>query len=224
MVTQLADGIWWYDLGGVNAYLVDDDGTLTLVDAGTPWHGNHIVGGVHSTGFDFRDLDRVLVTHYDMDHVGGLPSLDGVDLTIHAGAADAPLVTGERKPALGTRKGATQRLLGLAVDSPENPVETVADGQSIGSFTAYHTPGHTRGHMAYVSEDLSVAFLGDCVMERHGEFRRMPWFINGNNSEVPVSIRRLAHRAGEFDVAAPGHGIPFKKRGSDRFAALAEQF
>jgi len=31
MVTSLADDVWWFDLGGVNAYLVDDSGTATLI-------------------------------------------------------------------------------------------------------------------------------------------------------------------------------------------------
>ena len=34
MVTELLDDVWWFDLRGVNAYLVEDDETLTLVDAG----------------------------------------------------------------------------------------------------------------------------------------------------------------------------------------------
>lgn len=36
MVTALGDAIWWYDFRGVNAALVNDDGALTLVDAGMP--------------------------------------------------------------------------------------------------------------------------------------------------------------------------------------------
>ena len=222
MVTELADGVWWYDLGGVNAYLVDDGGTLTLVDAGMPWHGNALVSGINRAGYEFTDLDRILLTHYDFDHVGGLPSFDGVDLTIYTGVADAPMVTGERKPSLSTLKGAVQRMASVTIDASSNPVETVADGHTVGSFTAYHTPGHTRGHVAYVSEDLGVAFLGDCVRESGGQFAPSPWYLSANTREVPVSIRRLSHRTGAFDVAGPGHGVPFRVRGSERLAALAE--
>ncbi|MFC7026431.1 MBL fold metallo-hydrolase [Halomicroarcula sp. GCM10025324] len=221
MAMELSDGVWWYDLGGVNAYLVDDGGTLTLVDAGMPWHGNALVSGINQAGYDFSDLDRILLTHYDFDHVGGLTSFDGIDLTIYAGVADAPLVTGERTPSVGTLKGLGHRFAALVVDTPSNQVETIGDGQTVGSFTAYHTPGHTRGHMAYVSEDLDVAFLGDCVREAGGEFAPSPWYLSANTREVPVSIRRLSHRAGEFEVAAPGHGVPFRVRGSERLENLA---
>jgi len=42
MATELAGGIRWFDLGGVNAYLIDDGGNLTLVDAGMPWHAPQV--------------------------------------------------------------------------------------------------------------------------------------------------------------------------------------
>ena len=49
MATQLADGIWWFELSGVNAYLVEDD-VLTLVDAGTPFDAATIEAEVEGTG------------------------------------------------------------------------------------------------------------------------------------------------------------------------------
>lgn len=222
MLSEIADDIWWYDLRGVNAYLVDDGETLTLIDTGMPWHGNRLIGGLQTAGFDLHDLDRILLTHYDFDHVGGLASFDGVDLTIYVGKADASLVIGERAPSVGSVKGAIQRLGSVVLNAPNNDVEPVEDGDTIGSFTAYHTPGHTRGHMAYVSEDLDVAFLGDCVRESSGAFEPSPWHYSTNTAEVPVSIRRLSHRAGEFAVAAPGHGVPFTNGGSQRLAELAQ--
>ncbi|MFB6074715.1 MAG: MBL fold metallo-hydrolase [Haloarculaceae archaeon] len=221
MPTELADGVWWYDLGGVNAYLVDDGGTLTLVDAGMPWHGRRIVGGLGDLGYALGDLERVLVTHYDLDHVGGLAGLDGLSATIYVGAGDAPYVRGERAPPLANRKGAFQRLSGLLLDAPENTVEAVADGDTVGSFTVFETPGHTAGHVAYVSESLSLGVLGDLVRERDGELAASPWFLSADAAQIRESVRDLAARAPAFEVAAMGHGTPFKRRGSERLASLA---
>ena len=94
MATQLADGIWWFDLSSVNAYLVEDD-VLTLVDAGTPFDAETIEAEVEETGHRVAEIERVLVTHYDFDHVGALAKLDALDATVYAGAADAPVLTGE---------------------------------------------------------------------------------------------------------------------------------
>lgn len=223
MVTRLGDGVWWYDLGGVNAYLVDDGGTLTLVDTGMPWHGRRVTLSIDDTGHSLQDVERVLVTHYDLDHVGGLGRLHGLDATVYVGAADAPFLTGTAKPPLSNRKGLLQRLMGPLASAPDLPVETVADGDTVESFTAYHTPGHTPGHTAFVSESLGVAFLGDLVRESGGELAASPWFISYDSGQVHESVRDLAERAPGFDVAAMGHGVPFRSRGSEVFAALADE-
>jgi len=221
MVTRLSEEVWWIDLGGVNAYLVDDDGVLTLVDAGMPWHGGALVDAVVEAGFVLDDLDRVLITHYDLDHVGGLTRLDGLDLTIYAGRGDAPLVTGREAPRFSIPKGAFQRLVGPLVTPPDNEVVPLGDGEGVGSFTVYDTPGHTPGHVAYVSEELGVAALGDLVSESGGELDTTPWFVTDDAAAARESVGRLAAEAPSFAVAAPGHGVPFEVGGDDRLAELA---
>jgi len=220
MVTPLADALWWYDLTGTNAFLVDDGGTVTLVDGGLPWHGNTLIGGLHEAGFELRDIDRVLLTHFDVDHAGGLSAFDGADLTIYVGAADEPFVTGERAPPLSNHKGLIQRLGRPLVPAPDNPVETVADGDTVGSFTVYETPGHTPGHVCYVSESLSAAFLGDLVREADGKLHPSPWPVSYDTDAVAESVRSLTERAPDFETAAMGHGVPFARGGSDRLAEL----
>jgi glyoxylase-like metal-dependent hydrolase (beta-lactamase superfamily II) len=221
MVTRLSDDAWWIDLGGVNAYLVDDDGALTLVDAGTPWRGGDLANAVVEAGFALGDLDRVLVTHYDLDHVGGLPRLDGLDLTIYAGRRDAPLVTGQERPPLSVPKGVFQRLVGPLVTPPDNEVVPLTGGDTVGSFTVYETPGHTPGHVAYVSEDLGFAALGDLVRESGGDLHPTPWFITDDPAAARESVGRLSAEAPAFEVAAVGHGVPFERGGRDRLADLA---
>jgi len=223
MVTPLADDVWWYDLRGTNAYLVDDEGALTLVDSGLRWQRNQLLGGIRRAGFELHDLDRILLTHYDVDHVGGLPAFDGMDVPIYVGATDAPYVTGETKATLWNHKGIIQRLGRPLVTPPDNPVEPLEDGDTVGSFTVYDTPGHTPGHVCYVSESLSTALLGDLVVERDGKLHPSMRPINYDTDTVKSSVRSLAERAPEFDVAAMGHGVPFLRGGSDRLADLVER-
>ncbi|MFY4811665.1 MBL fold metallo-hydrolase [Haloarcula sp. AONF1] len=220
MVTALSDDIWWYDLTGVNATLVDDDGALTLVDTGLPWHGNGLIAGLSDAGYELRDLDRILLTHFDLDHIGGLTAFDGIDVTVYVGERDAPLVTGERSPPLGNHKGAFQRLVSPFVDTPDNDVVPLADGDTVGSFTAYHTPGHTPGHVCYVSEELSLGLLGDLVREDGGRFEPSPWLMSYDTDAVTRSVSEFVERASDFEVAVPGHGVPFEKNGSERLARL----
>jgi len=221
MVTRLADGVWWFDLQGVNAYLVEDgDGDVTLVDAGMPWHRRRLARGLETVVGSPAAVDRVLVTHFDFDHVGGL-GLEGLDATVYVGLEDEPYLTGRRRPDWRTRKGALQQLAGLVRRVTDLPVETVADTDAVGGFEAYHTPGHTPGHTSFLHEGLSAAFLGDLVRERDGAFELPPRVLNADHGRAGASVADFAERAPGFDIACPGHGSPVATGGSDRLGACA---
>lgn len=222
MVTQLREGVWRIDCGRVNAYLADDDGVLTLVDAGTPRSATTIRRAVEAAGFIVGDIERVLVTHYDIDHVGGLAKL-GTDATIYMGASDIGFFLGDEKPPVGHAKGLIQRLTGVFIPRPVRTIESVADGDTIGSFEAFHTPGHTPGHTAYVSEELSVAFVGDLVMESDGELQPSPRYLSYDTDRVTESIHQLADEEPAVEVLAMGHGTPYIHDGAVRLAELGER-
>jgi glyoxylase-like metal-dependent hydrolase (beta-lactamase superfamily II) len=221
MARQLREHVWWIELSGVNAYLVDD-GTLTLVDAGLPWHRRSIQRAVAEVAGSMEAIDRVLLTHYDLDHVGTLARLDGLDAPIHVGRVDYPYLVGEQSPPWRNHKGAFQRALGWLASPPDNPVEIVDDGDEIGGLTAHHAPGHTPGHTVYVSESLSVAFLGDLVREDDGALEPSPSIISYDIDAVHESILALRDRLPEFEAACPGHGVPFHEGGRERFSECAE--
>jgi glyoxylase-like metal-dependent hydrolase (beta-lactamase superfamily II) len=220
MVTELGDGVWQIDLNGVNAYLAADD-VLTLVDTGLPWHADAIRRAVNDAGYALDDIERVLLTHYDFDHVGGLTRLD-LDATVYIGTADAGFLTGAEKPPIGTPHGLLQRVTYPVLDRPDGVVE-VEDGDHIGSFTAYHTPGHTPGHVAYVSDALNVAFIGDLVRERKGHLSPSPRLYSYDRDAVLESIHELADREPAIEILAMGHGVPFIREGAIRLAELGEE-
>ncbi|MFC4447639.1 MBL fold metallo-hydrolase [Halorussus aquaticus] len=215
-------GVWWLDLGGVNAYLADDHGDLVLVDAGTPRNADQIRDGIHEAGYRVADVARVLVTHYDLDHVGALSKL-GLDAPVYVGRADAEILVGRRKPDWRNHKGLLQRVSDALVSVPDLPIRPVEDGDEIGSFTAYHTPGHSPGHTVYVSEDPSVAFLGDLVRESDGRLEASPWAMSYDTDAVNRSVRRLASGVPDFEMAAMGHGTPIMRGGSERLRELSER-
>ncbi|ELZ26767.1 zn-dependent hydrolase, glyoxylase [Halogeometricum pallidum JCM 14848] len=209
---------------GVNAYLVDDDGTLTLVDAGTPWDGERMLEMLSSAAVDPSDIDRVLLTHFDVDHVGTLATLGlDEDVPIHAAEPDASFLLGDADPPAGNHKGALQRALRLFVDAPTNEVVRVSDGDEVGGFVTYRTPGHTPGHVVYHHPGHGAAFLGDLVRESDGELEPLPWLMCYDVDRNEKSLTDLVERIGSFEVACVGHGDPLRTGGYDALRRAADQ-
>jgi glyoxylase-like metal-dependent hydrolase (beta-lactamase superfamily II) len=222
MAERLVDGVWRLDLGLVtplaaNAYLLEDpvDGSVSLVDTGLPVNTPRIPRELRAAGdgFEAADVDRVLLTHYDLDHAGGLARLRdaGFDGRVHLGRGDVALVGGSWRPPVTHPKGLFHRLVRPYFGVAE-PV-SVEDGDRIGGFVAVHTPGHNPGHTAYVHESLGVGFLGDLVWEEGGLVTPPIWLDSYDMDGVRRSVEGFLERAPPFEVAAMGHGEPVSPAG-----------
>jgi glyoxylase-like metal-dependent hydrolase (beta-lactamase superfamily II) len=195
-----------------NVFLVDD-GEWTLVDAGWPGDEETVREGLAAAGIGPADVDRVLLTHYDADHVGTLARLTpDLDAPIYLHEADAPFVAGDRKPPWTARSilGPIHRLIYRRLDLPDLPIEVVADGDEVGGFRVIHTPGHTPGHVVYVHDGLDAAFLGDLAFGLGDGLRPAGRFTSHDAAEALDSIRALLDRTEGFEYACPGHGPPLE--------------
>jgi glyoxylase-like metal-dependent hydrolase (beta-lactamase superfamily II) len=217
----VADRLYRLDLGMVNAYLVDT-GETTLVDAGMPNAVDDLRGELDEAGYDAGDIDRVLITHFDLDHVGTLAHL-AFDGPIYAMEPDASFLDGSRKPPLSNHKGVLQRLTDFWLTRPSTPVQRLDDGDSVAGFDAHHAPGHTPGHTVYLHETLGVAFLGDLVAEEDGSLTTAPWILTYSTSENADSVHALVDSSLSFTIAAMGHGTPITENGSETLVELARQ-
>jgi len=164
------------------AFVVDGD-RPTLFDAGHPGTADTLVSELGALGIE---PERLVVTHGDADHVGG------VDRIVER--YDVELFAPEGEDTM------TDRTAGTVVE----------DGDRIGSFTAVHTPGHTAGHTAYVDEDRGVAVLGDAVFGSDlrglpaGHFVLPPAVYSEDVTLADESLERLLDY--EFDVGLVYHG------------------
>ena len=248
MPDRLAPGVYWLDLGwrapfGANAYLLVEDGSdpaaadqdgppvapqlddadVTLVDTGFPQDGTPIRSELASLGLTVSDIDRVLLTHYDLDHVGGLSRLAAdLDAPVFVGEDDLALIEGEVLPSMRNHKGLFHRGLRRVFSLPASlSFRPVADGDQIGEFIAFHTPGHNLGHTVYLHEGLGAAMLGDLVWEDGGAFTIPVWLDSYDMWELRESVERLADRIPSFEVACVGHGTPLRTGGYDALCELA---
>ena len=222
MARRVAPGVYllevaWPEPLGSNAYLVDD-GDVTLVDAGLSVGRRSLAGELEAAGYGVNALDRVLLTHYDIDHVGGLARLDA-DVPVYLGAADARLVRRSWSPPWRHHKGAFHRLVRRLFSLSGVDLRSLADEDRIGRFRALHAPGHNPGHTVYLHADTGAALLGDLVWESSGSFVAPPWLDSYDTDRIADSIARVAEES--FEHACVGHGRPVGPDADARLRRLA---
>ena len=210
---QLAPGVWRVataprDL--VNTFVLrDEDGQVTLVDAGTKRAPKVVAAALEQIGVHVTDVTRIVVTHAHGDHVGGLGGLRGrTGATVAAHERDAAYLREGRGPVLD-RTSLGGRLLRRSpgVTTPTPVEEELVDGQVLdvaGGLRVLHTPGHTPGHVSLLHEPSRLLITGDSIWNAFG---RMSWPVRMLCTDAAMT-RRTAEVLGEldYDLVAFTHG------------------
>lgn len=209
-----------------NSFLVDGDGGLTLVDAGSGKGVDPLLRAIAESGRDPADLNRIVLTHAHPDHVQGAPALrehTGARVLIHA--ADAAWLAAGRVPADGRSSAAARRYdrLPAAHWTPLKPDATVEDGELVagsGGLRVIHTPGHSPGHIALLHEPTRTVLVGDAVFHARGlgygpaTFAADPAARASGAARIPADVTAVGF----------GHGAPLSGAGVEAFQAfLAER-
>jgi glyoxylase-like metal-dependent hydrolase (beta-lactamase superfamily II) len=209
---QLAPGVWRVPTAPrdlVNTFvLVDDDGQVTLVDAGTKRAPKVVVAALEHLGVAPSDVTRILVTHAHGTHAGGLGGLRArTGARVAAHEREAAYLREGKGPVLD-RTSLGGRLLRRSPGVSPTPVEEeLVDGQVLdvaGGLRVLHTPGHTPGHVSLLHEPSRVLITGDSIWNMLG---RMTWPVRLLCTDAALS-RRTAEVLGqlEYDLVAFTHG------------------
>ena len=135
----------------------------------------------------------ILVTHTDVDHIGGVADLaDGTGSEVWAPAVEAEAL----------RNGETRG--GMRV-TPHDPAHTVSGGDELTvagiRFEVLDIPGHSSGHVAFLAGD--ELFSGDLLFA--GSVGRVD-LEGGDWDTLLESVRGLVDRLPPDTVVHPGHG------------------
>ncbi len=203
---QVAEGIHRVDgLVASNAYVVEAPGGLVLVDTGIAPAARRVLAFLARLGRRPEDLTDIVVTHCDIDHVGGAAAVraaTGARLAVHAD--DADVVAGRRPPVKG---GPAMRVIVRAARfRPAEPDVLLTDGDVVAGLRVLHVPGHTPGSVAVVRDD-GVLLSGDALLgDRHGRVRPPDPRLALDRDGAARSARLL--RAQGCHLLLPGHGRP----------------
>jgi glyoxylase-like metal-dependent hydrolase (beta-lactamase superfamily II) len=208
----------------VAAYLVEENGQLTLIDAGVSGQWSDLQSELQSMGRSVSDIRGLILTHGDTDHVGFAERLrrdHGVKVFVHE--ADAPRARGEvRKPNAsgGSMKiGPFLRFMwyagrkgGLRTTWVKE-VQTLADGETLDlpcSPQIVHVPGHTPGSIAVHVPAVDAVFVGDALTTGHvltGATGPQPAPFTLEPQQALESLRRIEGLGATWVL--PGHGAPW---------------
>ena len=158
---------------GTNTYLIEDDGGFSILDPG-PASDPHLQAILKATN---GRVKKILLSHTHNDHLDNLPALQAA--------------TGA--PTYGFHASA------VAHFTPDIPLH---DGDTVGPWTALHTPGHASDHLCFARADGTV-FTADHIMSWSTSIVSPP---DGDMTAYFASLRRMLAR--DDSLHLPGHGPP----------------
>ena len=204
----------------VNAYLVEEAGEVTIIDAGVPGYYGDIPRELAAMGRSIGDVRALVLTHGHSDHIGFAERLRrerSVPVWVHE--LDAALARGEvPNPARsGPMKLAPLlgflwfgMLHGALRTPPLVEVSTFGDGATLdlpGSPRVILVPGHTPGSAALLVPTLDGLFAGDCLSTyavTTGERGPQIAPFTADGDEALESLSRLEQIEARWVL--PGHG------------------
>jgi glyoxylase-like metal-dependent hydrolase (beta-lactamase superfamily II) len=228
---QLVPGVWRIPTAGknlINSFaLVQDDGSVTLVDCGLKKAPARIVAGLAAIGKRPADVTRIVLTHVHPDHAGGAAEMSrrtDAPVLVHPG--DHPWAVTGRITGNVDRSTRLGRLLSRAPEGtiePFAPGDPLADGDVLpvsGGLRVVHTPGHSPGHISLLLEESGTLITGDAIF--NFSFLRgariSPSFLCSDFAMT----KQTAHRLGELDytLAAFTHGPEIRDGAREKVRAL----
>jgi len=156
-----------------------------------------ILAAIQQTGVT---VEKILLTHGHVDHVGGAPELrDALKVPI-----EGPHIGDKFLLDTVVSSGARFGMTGLRDFAPDRWLED-GDTISIGElkFDILHCPGHSPGSVVFFNKELRFAHVGDVLFNGSVGRTDLP---GGNHSALISSIKNKLLPLGDDVGFISGHG------------------
>ncbi|MBD7912261.1 MBL fold metallo-hydrolase [Clostridium cibarium] len=223
----------------INPTLIWDKDTIMLVDAGYPGQLSKIREEIEKTGIEFNKLNKVLLTHQDIDHIGSLSSiLESLpnEVKVFAHIEEKAYINGEKVPVklaeLETKlkngaeelKMIYEKLKTGFENCKVNIDKTLTDGEELqccGGIIVIFTPGHTPGHISLYLKESKTLIAGDLLMVKSGKLVAFPDSINFDNNLNEKSLKKLLKY--DIETVICYHGGIYKGKVNERIERILRE-
>lgn len=220
---RVIKGVHMVPMGFSNAFLIEGDDGLTLIDAGYPGKEAAVFGAIRGLGRSPQQLKHLIFTHGHPDHIGSAAAIvreTGARTYMHP--LDVPIAEsgGPFRP-MTPAPGLLRRVMCKVTFHPDDRVAPVAIDQPLtagevlsisGGIEVIHTPGHCAGQVALLWRPGRMLFVGDVCTNiiGLGDPVGFEGLEEGRSSQRKVSSL-------SFDAAGFGHGKPIARDASTHF-------
>ncbi|MBV9606543.1 MAG: MBL fold metallo-hydrolase [Solirubrobacterales bacterium] len=213
---RIAEGVWLVR-GGVprvmNVYLIEDEGGVTVYDAGSADMAPSIAAAAARLG----GIKRVVLGHADADHRGAAPALNAPVFCHPADRAAAESPEPYRdywdRTKLDVRgRNVLWRLIATWDGGAVEIAGTLTENDQVAGFKVVHLPGHAPGLIGLFRESDRLALVSDTIYTLDPQSgRREPAHVphpafNQDLEQARASIDKLAALAPH--VVWAGHTDP----------------
>jgi glyoxylase-like metal-dependent hydrolase (beta-lactamase superfamily II) len=167
-------------------------GPITLIDAGPKFPGafDFVKEHLHKIGFDFADIDRIIITHGHIDHFGLAKNIQEaagkqIEFVIHSedkwristqtlneniwGKESQELMAMVDMPAYEVEKMKNRFSFFKVLCDPLDEVSTIEDNHEFQGngfhLKVIHTPGHSPGSISLYEPEKKILFSGDHIIK-----------------------------------------------------------
>ena len=209
-----------------NPYLLIDPSGATLIDAGLPGSDKKILRYISGLGLKPEDLKRIIITHADFDHIGGLAALKKASgAQIYASPTEAAAIaSGRASRAMYSTNALLKLVFWLMAHfgrtAMVKAIVLLSEGQVLpilGGLQVLETSGHTPGHISLYSPSAGILFSGDSIVSDQGRLVSSRKTFTWNREKAEESTRRQAGLG--VTIVCPGHG-PVVRDVSEKFPLI----
>ena len=211
---KIVNGIYQVEGVNCNVYFAEDGDKLILIDTGLPRSDKKILKFVETLSRNPSDVSLIVITHFHIDHVGGLKKVqEATGAKVAVGELDSEIVAGKKSPPK------PKNLLFRAFSSVVKPASVQPDlmlkeGDKVGGLTVILTAGHSEGSISLLDTQKKVMFVGDALRFENDKLVEPPEQFNLDTAKAREAIGKIS--TFDFEVMLGGHGEPLLDKASQK--------